>query len=210
MLVLTPSILESVFKSEENKVVHEGVRCDGCGMDPIRGIRYTCTVRPDFDLCEACEALDASSFPMTKLRVPEEEHKAESEISNEPVQQPVVEPVVEPIVEPVVEPIVEPIVQPVVEPIVQPVVEPIVQPVVEPIVQPVVEPIVQPVVEPIVQPVIQQPAQRPQPVERLRKYNNEIETIFQMGFVQDPDFLEVLLQTEGGNVQRVMDVLLRG
>ena len=37
------------------KVVHPMYICDGCGMDPIVGARYKCTVCDDFDYCEACE-----------------------------------------------------------------------------------------------------------------------------------------------------------
>jgi hypothetical protein len=32
--------------------VHSTVICDGCGVHPIVGVRYKCSVRPDFDLCE--------------------------------------------------------------------------------------------------------------------------------------------------------------
>jgi hypothetical protein len=35
--------------------VHAGITCDGCQMRPIQGIRYKCSVCPDFDFCEKCE-----------------------------------------------------------------------------------------------------------------------------------------------------------
>lgn len=36
-------------------VEHVGFRCDGCGMDPIIGIRYHCdTCMEEFDLCQTC------------------------------------------------------------------------------------------------------------------------------------------------------------
>jgi hypothetical protein len=38
------------------KVVHQYVRCDGCGKSPITGIRYKCYECADFDFCEECEA----------------------------------------------------------------------------------------------------------------------------------------------------------
>jgi hypothetical protein len=47
--------------------VHEHVRCDGCGMCPIIGARFKCTVREDFDLCEACEAATEQPYPMIKI-----------------------------------------------------------------------------------------------------------------------------------------------
>lgn len=36
-------------------VVHRGVRCDGCNIAPILGIRYKCLICPNYDLCERCE-----------------------------------------------------------------------------------------------------------------------------------------------------------
>ncbi|ODV79042.1 uncharacterized protein CANTADRAFT_244218 [Suhomyces tanzawaensis NRRL Y-17324] len=42
-------------------VVHEGILCDGCNpigianVIPMKGVRYSCLVCPDFDLCQACE-----------------------------------------------------------------------------------------------------------------------------------------------------------
>jgi len=36
--------------------VHPTIFCDGCGASPLRGVRYHCTVCPDFDLCATCES----------------------------------------------------------------------------------------------------------------------------------------------------------
>jgi len=38
---------------------HVGVSCDSCGVSPIVGLRYKCTVCANYDLCEACEAKKA-------------------------------------------------------------------------------------------------------------------------------------------------------
>lgn len=35
--------------------VHPGVTCDSCGLSPIRGNRYKCSVCPDYDVCSTCE-----------------------------------------------------------------------------------------------------------------------------------------------------------
>jgi len=38
-------------------------------MNPIRGIRYKCSLRYDYDLCEQCEEnIGDHSFPMIKIR----------------------------------------------------------------------------------------------------------------------------------------------
>ena len=34
--------------------LHHGFACDGCGLSPIVGTRFTCTVCAEFDLCEKC------------------------------------------------------------------------------------------------------------------------------------------------------------
>jgi hypothetical protein len=52
--------------------VHTHVTCDGCGVHPIVGIRYKCSVREDYDLCEACEARQQQPYPMLKIYRPEQ------------------------------------------------------------------------------------------------------------------------------------------
>lgn len=52
--------------------VHARVICDGCGCNPIVGVRYKCAVRDDFDLCESCEASGNydQGHPMLKINTP--------------------------------------------------------------------------------------------------------------------------------------------
>jgi len=59
---------------------HIGISCDGCGQNPITGVRYHCTVCPlpaGFDLCAKCEARGRTfkeyhriEHPLLKMRVP--------------------------------------------------------------------------------------------------------------------------------------------
>lgn len=53
---------------DQSKVVHEGIECDGCGVCPILGVRYKCSVRKDFDYCEKCEESLNHEYPMLKIR----------------------------------------------------------------------------------------------------------------------------------------------
>jgi len=54
--------------AEQSLQVHQSVVCDACEISPITGIRYKCSVCPDFDLCEKCEATNAHEHPMLKIR----------------------------------------------------------------------------------------------------------------------------------------------
>jgi len=40
--------------SAAGRVRHESITCDVCGVSPIVGVRYRCTVCPDYDVCEIC------------------------------------------------------------------------------------------------------------------------------------------------------------
>jgi len=69
-----PQVVSNVEESsqmEDEIMTHRGVVCDICGMKPILGIRYKCSVRDDFDVCESCEAADvACPYPYLKIRHP--------------------------------------------------------------------------------------------------------------------------------------------
>lgn len=59
-------------KVEQSKVVHN-VKCNGCGCEKIEGVRYKCTSRFDYNLCERCEenvGVDAG-FAFIKIRKPD-------------------------------------------------------------------------------------------------------------------------------------------
>jgi hypothetical protein len=51
-----------------NKVIHYGVRCNGCYTNPIIGFRYKCTICPDFDYCEECESTKEHPHDFIKMK----------------------------------------------------------------------------------------------------------------------------------------------
>jgi hypothetical protein len=56
-------------KIKQSEVVHQGIACDGCDAEPIKGIRYKCTVRTDTDFCETCEKNATNGqYPLVKIR----------------------------------------------------------------------------------------------------------------------------------------------
>jgi len=63
--------ISSHTRSEE-PVSHPGVYCDHCGMFPIIGHRFKCTICADYDLCSECEqeGVHCHDHPMLKLRYP--------------------------------------------------------------------------------------------------------------------------------------------
>ena len=71
------NIVQLLFRVSEdatrrNAYVHRGCACNGCGVVPIRGIRYRCANCSDYDLCEGCEAqgLHIKTHIFYKIRVP--------------------------------------------------------------------------------------------------------------------------------------------
>lgn len=78
------SQLESSEKKEEveakkcDVVFHKYVVCDGCGMNPIQGVRYKSSVVEDFDLCSICEdgaTFEDSHAPFLKINTPDKAPK---------------------------------------------------------------------------------------------------------------------------------------
>ena len=57
-----------------SKPVHKGVVCDGCGMNPIVGIRYKCYTCPDFDYCEKCEAEKGAEHGHSFIKLKDENY----------------------------------------------------------------------------------------------------------------------------------------
>jgi len=47
--------IEYPAQTDTGKVIHFGVECDLCGMYPIIGDRYKCSICEDWDCCAACE-----------------------------------------------------------------------------------------------------------------------------------------------------------
>ena len=54
----------------DGQVVHKNVVCNGCGVNPIVGIRYKCAVRKNFDFCASCEEMMPSNYPFLKIKDP--------------------------------------------------------------------------------------------------------------------------------------------
>lgn len=50
--------------------IHEGIECDGCSVNPIRGLRFKCSVCKNYDLCSACEERLSHEHAMLKISVP--------------------------------------------------------------------------------------------------------------------------------------------
>jgi len=61
---------EDEGKGGDGTVIHDNIKCDGCGAFPITGDRFKCTVCSDFDLCSPCEEKNThpSSHPLLKLK----------------------------------------------------------------------------------------------------------------------------------------------
>jgi hypothetical protein len=67
-LVKLPKPEENQADTFRNKTIHYGVGCNGCGMMPIVGIRYSCVFCPGFDYCENCEETIPHSHNFIKMR----------------------------------------------------------------------------------------------------------------------------------------------
>ncbi len=57
---------------ENSRVVHRRRKCDICGLCPIMGILYHCSVCPDYDLCFDCELDYGHNHPLLKIRHPKQ------------------------------------------------------------------------------------------------------------------------------------------
>ena len=64
--------METLTMSQvDQTIVHERVKCDGCGMAPIVGPRYKCSVCKNFDYCAKCEEYEGHEHAFLKITDPE-------------------------------------------------------------------------------------------------------------------------------------------
>lgn len=79
---------EIKIQEKVNTVVHQGYVCDGCGVSPIVGDCYKCSVCKDFDFCSKCEATVPHPHPFLKLKHPSQRPHALFTVINEEGQEP--------------------------------------------------------------------------------------------------------------------------
>jgi len=65
-----------------------GVECDGCGMAPILGVRYKCSICKDFDYCATCEERKGHEHAFLKITDPKQAPKAIIAVVDENMQNP--------------------------------------------------------------------------------------------------------------------------
>lgn len=78
-LTLLPDMMEDPDVREAAEAIlrlpamHAGTFCNACGVAPICGIRFKCSMCEDYDLCEACEAKDIhpDSHTLLKMKRPQ-------------------------------------------------------------------------------------------------------------------------------------------
>lgn len=62
-------------KKELNKTLHYGIKCDGCNVHPIKGVRYKCNKCKNLDYCEKCylKIRETHKHNFLKFRKPKEQ-----------------------------------------------------------------------------------------------------------------------------------------
>ena len=80
-------ILESKLYNEiknSDQPIHNGIKCNLCGTNNIRGIRYKCSICDNYNLCEKCEenSNHDEDHILLKLRKPLSESELNQKISS--------------------------------------------------------------------------------------------------------------------------------
>ena len=85
---------ELAMSHVDKSIIHDRCECDGCGMFPILGPRYKCSVCKNFDFCSKCEEFSDHEHAFLKINDPLEVPCAiitgilDQSIYEEPVSQP--------------------------------------------------------------------------------------------------------------------------
>jgi hypothetical protein len=74
------------INSGEQPYVHTKVECDGCGVSPITGVRYKCSVCKNFDFCAMCEERRGHEHAFLKIYKPEQAPKVIFTVIDENMQ----------------------------------------------------------------------------------------------------------------------------
>ena len=61
----------------DGKPIHNCVLCEGCGTNPIVGVRYKCNTCLQFNFCEICEETKDHRHPFLKLKQPYQDKMCE-------------------------------------------------------------------------------------------------------------------------------------
>jgi hypothetical protein len=72
--------------NDDLSIVHKDVICDGCGMNPIQGVRYKCSVCKNLDYCSMCEERKTHDHPFLKIYKPHQCPKAMFTVIDENMQ----------------------------------------------------------------------------------------------------------------------------
>ena len=59
-----------ITNSNISTAIHKDIKCNGCGMESIYGIRYKCTICPNFNFCSICENNKEHEHPFLKIKFP--------------------------------------------------------------------------------------------------------------------------------------------
>jgi hypothetical protein len=68
--------------SEVSRGLTHDYACNNCSLTPIIGVRYKCTVCPNFDFCEACEKTCDHAHPFIKIKDLQHQKVLESKADN--------------------------------------------------------------------------------------------------------------------------------